>query len=488
MNTAYKLKDTALGDYINQKFLLYLYPDKSKEYAKLLILSSVFDNDISSKIKKFQKSIEIYPNIENIGTLSTIYMQTNVGKTEVMLFLREQYRRRQMYDYNDIGKNVKMIKPPKGHKVIILFCEDYSGSWFDKTGPSDLGGFLGGSEEAIIKFSQELASRGYWVEVFTPVKLSDQAKPYLYESGGGYVWYPIEALPFPLSKHHHFDIIISYRNKHSLFLVDDKKHRDYISAHWLQDCPDDFNEYNEIDWFVNSVDVVAVLSKFHLSLLKPQYKPKAIITPNAILDDVVCDGMNYKHRFIYASQPSRGLSNIFYFWNTVRQYIPDAELHIYYGIHQGWVNYANANGVSQDAFVTFLNNMYNTPGIIYHGPSNQTELCNGFADAGFFLYPTTYPEVGCISCMKAMANGAIPITTIHKNSTLYELTKPWDLGLEDDMEKYGNDDKAYYLAFVNRLLDVVDKDWTEHRNKMKAWAREKLRWEYSIDAWEKVLK
>lgn len=488
MEISTDLKDIELGTYINEKFLLYIYPDRSKSYSRLLVLSSLYDGAVSTKIEKFKKSIDIYPTEVNIGTLSGIYSQTQVSVSETMLFLKEQYRRMQQFDYKEKGKKVKMIKPPKDRKVIILYCQDYGGSWFDRTGPSDLGGFLGGSEEAIIKFCQELASRGYWVEVYILVKLSDQSKPYLYPSGGGYVWYPLEALPFPLSKHHHFDLIISYRNKHSLFYVDDDKmKRNYKSAIWLQDTPEDLNLYKDIDWFVNAVDYVAVLSKFHLSLLSDVFKSKAVITTNAILDDIVCDGENHKHRFIYASQPSRGLSNIFTFWDVIRKAIPDAELHVYYGIHQGWVKYASDNGVSQATFVNFLNDVYNKPGVIYHGPSNQTELCKGFADSGFFLYPTTYPEAGCISCMKAMANGAIPFTTIHKNSTLDELTRPWDLGLEDDMEKYNNDNLVYYTSFVRRLVEIVDKDWSEHRNKMKVWARERLKWKYSIDAWEKII-
>lgn len=41
------------------------------------------------------------------------------------------------------------------------------------------------------------------------------------------------------------------------------------------------------------------------------------------------------------------------------------------------------------------------------------------------------PETGCISLLKAMAMGAIPITSRFANSTLPELTSEWDMGPRD---------------------------------------------------------
>ena len=56
------------------------------------------------------------------------------------------------------------------------------------------------------------------------------------------------------------------------------------------------------------------------------------------------------------------------------------------------------------------------------------ELARGYARAGFVLYPTTYPETGCVSVMKAMALGAIPITSRFAGSVVPELTVHFDLG------------------------------------------------------------
>lgn len=428
------------------------------------------------------KSIEIYPSLESIGHYSMLMDNIGKSKQEILEYTRDKYRLAQRYDYEIKGKFEKYITPPNNTIVIIMYCQDYNGNWWKRTGPSDLGGFIGGSEEAQIMLSKLLAERGYWVEVYTSVKLSDKSKVFYTDNNGGCVWYSLESLPYPLNNHPHFDVIISFRTIHSLFFVEEN--RKYKSILWLHDTPDYINIYGNIEWVRNTIDYIAVVSNFHKTLLHPLFINKARITPNGILDNYLCDGNNNKHSFIFASQPNRGLITILSFWDEIHKTIPDSELHIYYGIHKGWLKYAKKIGFNDDSLIQLIYNINNKPGVIYHGPSNQKELCNGFSNAGFFLYPTEYPEVGCISCMKAMANGAIPITTMNENSVLYNLTKEWDLGI---LKQPDENREEYFKRFVKRIIGVVDKNWDNHRNKMKKWARDKLRWKYSIDEWEKMI-
>ena len=67
-------------------------------------------------------------------------------------------------------------------------------------------------------------------------------------------------------------------------------------------------------------------------------------------------------------------------------------------------------------------------GITYVGMADHHKLAIGYANAGFYLYPTSYPETGCVALMKAQALGAIPITSRHYDSTLPELVGDFDLG------------------------------------------------------------
>ena len=70
------------------------------------------------------------------------------------------------------------------------------------------------------------------------------------------------------------------------------------------------------------------------------------------------------------------------------------------------------------------------PGVIYHGPVDHITLKYALLNTSFLLYPTMFPETGCITVLKAMYYGAIPITSRYKHSVLFNLTQNYDLGPE----------------------------------------------------------
>ncbi len=81
-----------------------------------------------------------------------------------------------------------------------------------------------------------------------------------------------------------------------------------------------------------------------------------------------------------------------------------------------------------DSWIKRMEKLIQQEGIVYVGMVDHEALARGYSDAGFILYPTTFQETGCITVMKAMVQGAIPITSRFLHSTLPELTEPWDLG------------------------------------------------------------
>jgi hypothetical protein len=51
-----------------------------------------------------------------------------------------------------------------------------------------------------------------------------------------------------------------------------------------------------------------------------------------------------------------------------------------------------------------------------------------FATSSFLVYPTKYPETGCLTCLKAMAMGCLPVTSRFIDSNLPFLIGEYDLG------------------------------------------------------------
>lgn len=73
--------------------------------------------------------------------------------------------------------------------------------------------------------------------------------------------------------------------------------------------------------------------------------------------------------------------------------------------------------------------------------------------AGFLLYPTTFQETGCITVLRAMAGGAIPITSRLRPSVLPTLTATHDLGPAEPLTV----DRAGRPAVLQRWLR---EEWT----------------------------
>jgi glycosyltransferase involved in cell wall biosynthesis len=91
-------------------------------------------------------------------------------------------------------------------------------------------------------------------------------------------------------------------------------------------------------------------------------------------------------------------------------------------------------GSAFDGWFERMQSLLLQSGVEYYGQVNHVELAQQLSRAGFLLYPTTFPETGCITVMKAMAFGAIPITSRLTNSVLATLTRGFDLGPADPLD------------------------------------------------------
>lgn len=140
---------------------------------------------------------------------------------------------------------------------------------------------------------------------------------------------------------------------------------------------------------------------------------------------------NQNHIFIYGSAPNRGLEYVLQQWKRIKKSIPSAELHIYYGFTSIIItNLKKSMGINQfNSWYLYIQTMIQQDkSIIYHGHVDHDTLNNAYNHAGFLLYPTTFQETGCITVLRAMSCGCIPISSRLIPSVLYDLTMDYDLG------------------------------------------------------------
>ncbi|RHZ24175.1 hypothetical protein DYB31_013849, partial [Aphanomyces astaci] len=178
--------------------------------------------------------------------------------------------------------------------------------------------------------------------------------------------------------------------------------------------------------YVATIDGIFCLSHAHAAGFAPHAALKVIATGNGVVSSpaMADQGINTPTHFVYGSSPSRGLETVLDSWGDIRRRLPTATLHVYYGFTRAFVQFAQPSDVWRQRMELLLRQ----DGITY-------------AAAGFYLYPTTYPETSCVSIMKAMAHGAIPITS--KRGALAEVVGPFDLGpveglREGPMSTYGD--------------------------------------------------
>jgi len=108
------------------------------------------------------------------------------------------------------------------------------------------------------------------------------------------------------------------------------------------------------------------------------------------------------YRFCWTSSYDRNLyENLRFLWPSIKERIPQAEFHIYYG-----------DELLHDTIKTTLAPLYKLPGVYHHGRVSLKKIAIEKKRASFQLYVTdTNAEIDCISVRESAAAGCIPIIT-----------------------------------------------------------------------------
>lgn len=184
------------------------------------------------------------------------------------------------------------------------------------------------------------------------------------------------------------------------------------------------------------------------------------------------------HRIIYTSSYDRGLINLLLMWDKIREEVPDATLHVFYG----WNTYDSMvlKGVRTPEFKNMMVQAMNKPGITDHGRIGQKQLAKEVAKSGIYAYPSFFQEISCISAMRAQIAGAIPVTTDY--AALAETVK---FGIKVHGQAGDGVNELYCKELIALLKD--EKRQEEIRKEMVSKARGIFSWERVARQWQKEL-
>ncbi len=395
---------------------------------------------ITRAVLDIKKEIEKEKDNENKLKALVVASPDNVQEHPTLIRLRNKYF--------GVNKNNR----------IVIFCGDTSEPWT----PLSVESGIGGSEEAVINMAKELTNLGWLVDIYN----------FCVDSGNyDGVFYHNE---YEYDINEHCDIFIAWRLAEFVKLAPKTCNKIYLWLHDIQRA----DYYNET--ILNKITKIFALSKYHRTNLPDIPDDKFFITGNGIIpNQFELDGIKkIPYKCIYASSPDRGLDIVLECWYEIKRKFPEATLHVFYGFNKTYDD-THKDDYNWTTYKLKVMELLKQDGIIYRGRVGHKELAQEMLQSEYWLYPTYFTEISCITAMKCQASGVIPITT--------------DLAALDETVQYGIKvkgnirDEAIKKEWLQNVLDFMSGK-TIPIKEMSDWAKQTYSWENVAKQWDNLFR
>lgn len=344
-------------------------------------------------------------------------------------------------------------EPPES-VVIVTYKVAGAAPW----DPDSVKSGITGSEEAVIYMSQKLAEIGYKVTVLgDPPQNSPHSAP---ESNPRY-------LPYNFTDGTIYDVAIAWRMPWSAEMLKKYARSVYL---WPHDTFESRLSAKEINGF-DGVLWVSQWQKDYWTSINPEFAKFETIFGNGINPDQFKPITERKNPYscIYGSNYSRGLEILLDFWPKLKNQFPMASLDIYYGWqHWGLLTPDKENKLRQQI------KLYKEIGVNEHGLVSHEELNRAYENASFWTYPCLYPEVFCITALRAQLAGAVPV--IIETAALPETVRAG----------YKCTHSTEYFDTLSKAFSEVEKISLEERKSMGDFVLKEYTWDVVANKWKNL--
>jgi len=259
--------------------------------------------------------------------------------------------------------------------TVVFFC----GKGYEEWGAHTLDKGMGGSEEAIVYLSRELAKLGKRVTVFGEVpKAYDD-----YVSKNKFVaWRPWKHI----DKRDTFDTLVIWRAPQ--FADQFKAKKILIDMHDKLPVK-----------VVRPLDNATYMfkSQYHKNLY-PEVTKSEVVPNGVLVEQFDKEYKKKKYSVGYFSAYYRGLEVLLALWPKIKEQVPQATLDIYYG----WGSWVSVEG--EDDFYHRMCKKFEVlkdHGVTEHGRISHEELAKVMSQTKVWAYPTEFTEIFCITAIKA---------------------------------------------------------------------------------------
>jgi FkbM family methyltransferase len=333
---------------------------------------------------------------------------------------------------------------------------------------------LGGSEQAIVRLSEEWSKLGYNVFVYAdPCTIIDEFilndVSYLHSQ---------RFREKPANKQ---DVIILWRQSG----LEEWVHYLQTTKKFETLCIDLHDEVSKnnilVKEFLKERKAIFCLKSFdHSKMLKDAAALQTFTFCNGLdicnLNLITCNTFErIRHRFCWTSSYERGLKELLTFsWPKIKHRIPNAELHIFYGF-QPWHDFT---------LVQELETLFCQDGIVHHGRVSLQDIRDEKLKSFLWLYPcTSKSETDCINIRESAYLDCIPV--VSNASVLKERPGLHVLGEPTTREFHDS-----YVNEVIRLYSMPECELEHIRKDLKAECNKKglfASWKTVAEKWDCVV-
>jgi glycosyltransferase involved in cell wall biosynthesis len=218
-----------------------------------------------------------------------------------------------------------------------------------------------------------------------------------------------------------------------------------------------------------------VKSNYHRSCFPDLPDDKFGVIPNGIDSAQFTPVKKVKNSLIWTSSYDRGLYFLLKMWPQVKKAVPDATLDIYYGFALFDVTPWGKQKSGQEWKRQMIQLMAQD-GITEHGRVGTDEIAQAYLRADIFAYPTDFPEISCISTMKAQAAKCRVLTT--NFAALAETV----IGKEDKLDIH---DEKDFATYQNKLIELLKTPRDEKElDDIAAEAVKRYDWDNIAKKWD----
>ena len=367
-------------------------------------------------------------------------------------------------------RNKRFVKTESSGKEVVIMC-GYTEKRWDPAVAEKEG--IGGSEEAVIHLAKRLVQRGYEVTVYN--NCGHKASVH-----DGVVYKPFMAWNY----RNKVDVTILWRHpKLSDFEINTGKL--FVDVHDVIPAGEFTKKRLE------KIDKVFLKSEFHKSLFPAIPEEKLVVVPNGI-ESALFDSKSKKEPYLMVntSSPDRSLTALIEGFKRVKKRVPEAKCEWAYG--WGTFDIVHKNNAEIMKWKEDTVKGMEEAGIVNKGRVTHAETKSMSERAQVYAYPSEFAEIDCISLTKAMAGGAIPVTTdfsamggkkghggyfIKSNKTKDTWCQPYqfDFSITDE-------------DMLNEWVDACVKALTEpHDTTELVEYAQTFDWEKVVDVWERNL-